>query len=1163
MNMSNVIRKKGRVPNVIDQSVQGNHVTIDSEEYYQIANCHLMPEFFMSLTTSSDHWMFVSSNGALTAGRKDPDHVLFPYYSADKISDMAEVTGPKTLIRAPLRNGFEIWEPFAHGRAAADVRRNLYKNPIGNKLIFEEVNARLQLCFRYQWTFSHRFGFVRSCSLKNFGSDRFLEVLDGLQNVMPYGVDQNFQMRFSNLADAYKKNERLEKSNLGLYYLSSIPTDRAEPNEGLRCTVVWQEGLSRPNVLLSDDQVQAFCSGDAVRSESDVRGKRGSYFVTEQMTLLAGDETRWQIVANIDHDQTDVVNLQEFLTTEKNVAEVVSQSVQECQNRLTKIVSATDGRQMGARRQRIDRHQSNALFNVMRGGFPATGYEIDLDDFERQIGVFSRTLLDRSRDFLRALPSRIELRDLVQRLREHGDSDLIRAGLEYLPFTFGRRHGDPTRPWNTFSISPINEDGTAVLNYQGNWRDIFQNWEALSLSYPEFIEGMIFRFVNASTADGYNPYRVTRDGFDWESPDPQDPWANIGYWGDHQIIYLLKLLEWGRNLAPTQMDRWLSETHCRYAEVPYRIRGYTQILDNPQKTIDFDVDQAERIRQRVEEDGTDGKLLKSQGEVCRVTLAEKLLITAITKMTNFVPGGGIWLNTQRPEWNDANNALVGHGLSMVTVYYLRRYFQFMIDWFQTVGNDSFLVSQEVVNLLDRVENVLSEHQDRLNESLSTKGRKAIVDGLSEAGSTYRQRLYDQGLSGEKIDLSRTRCMNLFSVCLSYLDDSIRQNRRNDGLFHSYNLLAWETDDSGAIDGINVEPLYEMLEGQVAVLSSGFLDSQSVVEVLDSLRNSSMYRADQQSYMLYPDRDLPRFVEKNRLPDAFVQRSTLLQTLLEHGDDRLVRRDCQGSVHFNGDIRNADCLLETLSELGAEQELSGFVQSEKDELLAMFAEVFDHSRFTGRSGTFFGYEGLGSIYWHMVSKLLLAATENAIWAKACGENPETIKRIEEHCREIRDGIAGQKSPKQFGAFPTDPYSHTPRHAGAQQPGMTGQVKEDLLARFLELGIRIDKGRLRFDTQLFDASELLQESAQLEFFDLAGDRQCITLGPGSFGFTFCQVPIVYHESETAQLILRYDDGSSEQVSRLELTCEETRLLFRREGRLKMIEVKVPLLRNTELG
>jgi hypothetical protein len=50
-----------------------------------------------------------------------------------------------------------------------------------------------------------------------------------------------------------------------------------------------------------------------------------------------------------------------------------------------------------------------------------------------------------------------------------------------------------------------------------------------------------------------------------------------------------------------------------------------------------------------------------------------LLTLLLAKLVNFVPEGGIWMNTQRPEWNDANNALVGKGLSVVTLCYLRRY----------------------------------------------------------------------------------------------------------------------------------------------------------------------------------------------------------------------------------------------------------------------------------------------------------------------------------------------------------------------------------------------------------------------------------------------------------------------------------------------------------
>ena len=58
-------------------------------------------------------------------------------------------------------------------------------------------------------------------------------------------------------------------------------------------------------------------------------------------------------------------------------------------------------------------------------------------------------------------------------------------------------------------------------------------------------------------------------------------------------------------------------------------------------------------------------------------MIEKLLVLALTKISNFIPNGGIWMNTQRPEWNDANNALVGYGTSMVTLYYLRRYLVFV------------------------------------------------------------------------------------------------------------------------------------------------------------------------------------------------------------------------------------------------------------------------------------------------------------------------------------------------------------------------------------------------------------------------------------------------------------------------------------------------------
>jgi methionyl-tRNA synthetase len=82
---------------------------------------------------------------------------------------------------------------------------------------------------------------------------------------------------------------------------------------------------------------------------------------------------------------------------------------------------------------------------------------------------------------------------------------------------------------------------------------------ALAISFPGYIENMVVKFSNASTADGYNPYKVTREGFDWEVLDPSDPWSYIGYWGDHQIVYLYRLLELSYRYHPEVLKSFLQK----------------------------------------------------------------------------------------------------------------------------------------------------------------------------------------------------------------------------------------------------------------------------------------------------------------------------------------------------------------------------------------------------------------------------------------------------------------------------------------------------------------------------------------------------------------------------------------------------------------------------
>ena len=228
--------------------------------------------------------------------------------------------------------------------------------------------------------------------------------------------------------------------------------------------------------------------------------------------------------------------------------------------------------------------------------------------------------------------------------------------------------------------------------------------------------------------------------------------------------------------------------------------------------------------------------------------------------------------------------------------------------------------------------------------------------------------------------------------------------------------------------------------------------------------------------------------------------------------------------------------------------------DKNLVLQIFEEVFNHKAFTGRSGTFFGYEGLGSIYWHMVSKLLLAVQECAIRAIEENASPEIVGRLLEHFYEINEGIGVHKSPQLYGAFPTDPYSHTPAGRGAQQPGMTGQVKEDILSRFGELGVFVKAGQLSFNPCLLRKEEFLKEPTVFEYLNVQSENQQIALAENSIAFTYCQVPVIYQISDVNKLEVSKKDNKVAHFENLTLDQTTSQKVFGRTGEILQIKVQV---------
>ena len=1130
------------------QKVTGDYVTIKGEEFYKIANYNQMKDFFISVVSDSNHWMFISTRGGLSAGRVDAQSALFPYYTDDKISDSSPFTGSRTIALVTSGDKTSLWEPLSDLYTGVyKITRNLYKNVYGDKLIFEETNHDLGLSYRYAWRTSDRFGFVKTATLVNDSAETLsVDILDGIENLIPYGVESDVQNSLSCLVDAYKKNELQADTGLGLYSMSSILVDRAEPSEALSASVAWSAGMPGTTKLVSSIQLDAFRKGLGVDQEVDVRGRRGAYFVNGALTLAPKAEQSWSIVADINQGPADVRELTAYINSDADIAQDIEEDIALGTLNLARIVGTSDGLQVTEDRLSANHHFANVLFNVMRGGLFVDSYNVDKADLISFVKGFNRVEYQNSVSFFAGLDDSFHYSDLISAAEQTNNASLQRLCMEYLPLSFSRRHGDPSRPWNKFAIQVKKDDGSQLLNFEGNWRDIFQNWEALSVSIPNYVESMISKFVNASTADGYNPYRITRAGIDWEKPEPNDPWASIGYWGDHQIIYLLKFLELSKDYHPGTLKKYLSADLFCYANVPYRIKGYEELLKDPHNTIDFDEELDALIDQRVEAVGADGRLIWDKTDsVYNVNLTEKLLAAVLSKLSNFIPEAGIWMNTQRPEWNDANNALVGYGVSMVTLYYTRRYQQYLLDLFSEVDFDRVEISTELVELLNSINTTFMDNRHLLEGKISDTDRHVMLGRLARAADTFRAGIYNDGFVGERVAVETADLIAFCRVSLEFIDHSIRANRREDGLYHAYNLM------TATEDGVEITYLYEMLEGQVAVLSSGYLSPEESLAVLEALRQSALYTERQNSYLLYPDRELSRFMDKNIIPQADVQRSSLLQALISAGDSSLIESDSQGGYYFNGAFNNVVSAQSAMQSL-ADNGYADLVAQDQALVEEIFESVFNHRQFTGRSGGMYDYEGLGSIYWHMVSKLLLAALES--FQKGLEQNCDsvTMGRLADCYFDIRSGIGFNKTPDNYGAFPTDPYSHTPGFAGAKQPGMTGQVKEEVISRLQELGVSVVKGSVTFNPFILRKSEFLSGSDTLVYFDINGEQKSLPLEAGQLGFTYCQVPVIYSLAEQTSIELRFADGSSETISGNSIDADLSMAIFDKKGTISSILV-----------
>jgi hypothetical protein len=121
-------------------------------------------------------------------------------------------------------------------------------------------------------------------------------------------------------------------------------------------------------------------------------------------------------------------------------------------------------------------------------------------------------------------------------------------------------------------------------------------------------------------------------------------------------------------------------------------------------------------------------------------------------------------------------------------------------------------------------------------------------------------------------------------------------------------------------------------------------------------------------------------------------------------------------------------------------------------------------------------------------------------------------------------------------------------------MTGQVKEEILTRWGELGIRVHDGKINFRPRLLSGFDFLAGPASLSYVDTGGRPRALPLEAGSLGFTFCQVPVVYIPGDRDRIVVETEDGTEADVDGGTLPEEIAGEIFRRTGKIKQITVRL---------
>lgn len=714
-------------------------------------------------------WIFYINRGQAISsfGIDNKDSAISEFLPANRAYQQTPLQGFRTFLKIKENSENKVLEPFSDSTDVIEETMKIGMNSL--ELKWEHPTEKLQITIKYYSLPDAPIGaLIRDVKIENMNDKSVdLELIDGLAEILPAGVNNNEYKEISNTLKSWFDVKKVEP-DFQFYHLRGSTKDSENVKKiydgNFYTSLVKAKGETSPAKMIYDKKL-VFGNDESLRSpkyfekntlskiakeKQNSTNRVSSGFTLWEGKLAANDSVELMTLIGYGKNEKVIANYLENHFDEETVKKAFVKS-KELTNDLTDVI------QTNTKNQTFNQYaRQTYLDNGLRGGFPT------VHNYKDKQSIF---------------------------------------------YVYSRKHGDLERDYNFFTTSP-----TYYSQGNGNYRDINQNRRMDIFFTPEIKDYNIHSFIELIQLDGYNPLVVEKIHYRYENmndslttflKDSNDlnelnnffkdefepgelltfvqeenislttPFEEFlayilcnssqtleaehgeGFWIDHWT-YNLDLIENYLKVYPDKINELMFNRKYRFyknqATVQERAIKY---IDNKQGFRQYGA-----VNLIDEMDSSSQWVHSLEEEPMSTNLYSKLILLASIKTATIAPYGyGISMEAGKPGWNDSLNGLPGlFGSSTSELFDLKR----LVKLLEGISIKNIELPVEADSFLDKLLNHLTSLE---------KDDQTFWDKTTTLLEDYRNKIYHH-FSGKITTIDVKKVRKLLDVLAKRIEKAI-------------------------------------------------------------------------------------------------------------------------------------------------------------------------------------------------------------------------------------------------------------------------------------------------------------------------------------------------------------------------------------------------------